>query len=898
MVFQDKKTQTDQFLVSSREFSGLKLKHVLKFLSSLLLPLALGVFTLIISLQQQQLAKQQREEDRNASKQQRIEDREATERLREQDRNLSQQQRIEDRIAAEQLREQDRNSSQQQRIEDRIAAEQLRQLERTLTNERYQKEVLDTYIKEIGKLLEKNHGSLISNEVAATLARAKTLNIFRKLDSQYNVHIIRFLYEAKQLTELHEHPSLDLSTAELHDMDFRDSAINKRILKRLSMTSIFLTNATFIGIEMEHVNFADTQFDTVNFSSAKLRHVNFSHARFDHANFSFTSLMNTTFSLSQLKNINFSSTRHEDVDFRFAALENIDFSSSQLKNDLSYTQNLFLGCALASADFSVTRASDTDFQQVYCVAARFNKTDLSSSCFRQSNVKRALFIDADLTDVSFLDANLYKANFSETTITDEQLRSALSIQNAVLRNGTLVHDTNLINNGQADCNIPLVNHWTLLTGNIITMKSDNNTSNCRFVLQALNTSASMFQRLNLSKRWNSTSWSYTQVVFSAQMSPNVSIELRGINVNDSVVARQALSFNKENVTMILRKDMRGLEIFIEFNVPVNQSTTSYWCDDIRLFIVYDAYGEFQQVVPDISLNAQWANNGVTVAGGNGSGNTINQISSPHGFFIDDDQTMVIADFRNHRIVQWKMNDTNGQVVAGGHGRGNLLHQLNQPTDVLIEKETDSLIICDMWNLRVLQWSRRHGTTHGEILVDNINCWGLAMDNQKCLYISDTENDEVRRYQMGDNNGTVVAGGHEKGDGLNQLDFPTYIFVDRQQSVYVSDYVNHRVMKWNKGAAEGITVAGGQGQGSALTQLSYPNGLFVDTLNSLYVADRENNRVMRWSQGAKQGSVMVGGNGRGEGVNQFHYLEGLSFDRYGNLYVVDHGNHRVQCFSIQ
>ncbi|CAF4718410.1 unnamed protein product [Rotaria socialis] len=245
-----------------------------------------------------------------------------------------------------------------------------------------------------------------------------------------------------------------------------------------------------------------------------------------------------------------------------------------------------------------------------------------------------------------------------------------------------------------------------------------------------------------------------------------------------------------------------------------------------------------------------------------------------------------------------MNDTNGQVVAGGHGRGNLLHQLNQPTDVLIEKETDSLIICDMWNLRVLQWSRRHGTTHGEILVDNINCWGLAMDNQKCLYISDTENDEVRRYQMGDNNGTVVAGGHEKGDGLNQLDFPTYIFVDRQHSVYVSDYVNHRVMKWNKGAAEGITVAGGQGQGSALTQLSYPNGLFVDTLNSLYVADRENNRVMRWSQGAKQGSVMVGGNGRGEGVNQFHYLEGLSFDRYGNLYVVDHGNHRVQCFSIQ
>ncbi|CAF3935373.1 unnamed protein product [Rotaria magnacalcarata] len=766
MVFQDKTTQTDQFLVLSREFSGLKLKHVLKFLSSLLLPLALGVFTLIISLQQQQLAKQQREEDRNASKQQRIEDREATERLREQDRN----------------------SSKQQRIEDRIAAEQLRQLERTLTDERYQKEVLDTYIKEIGKLLEKNHGSLISNEVAATLVRAKTLNIFRRLDSQYSVHIIRFLYEAKQLSEFHEHPSLDLSTAELHDMDFRGSAINKKILKRLSMTT--------------------------------------------------------------------------------------------------------------SISFSTTSASNTDFQQAYCVAASFNDVDLSSSRFLQSNLKRALFIETDLVNVSFLDANLYKANFSKTKITDRQLQSALSIQNAVLRNGTLARDTNLINNGQADCNIPLVNHWTLLTGNIITMKSDNTTSNCRFVLKALHASASMFQRLNLSTRWNSASWSYTQVVFSAQMSSNVSIELRGININDSVVARQALGSNKENLTMILRKDMHELEIFIEFSASVNQSTTNYWCDDIRLFIVYDAYGEFQQIVPDISLNAQWANNGVTVAGGNGSGDTINQISSPNGFFIDDDQTMVIADFRNHRIVQWKMNDTNRQVVAGGHGKGKLLHQLDQPTDVLIEKETDSLIICDMKNRRVLQWSRRHGTTHGEILVDNIDCWGLAMDNQKYLYISDTENDEVRRYQMGDKNGTAVAGGHEKGDGLNQLNFPTYIFADRQQSVYVSDNLNHRVMKWNKGAAEGVTVAGGQGQGSDLTQLWYPNGLFVDTLGTLYVADWKNNRVMRWSQGAKQGSVIAGGNGPGEGVNQFKYLEGLSFDRYGNLYVADYGNDRVQRFSIQ
>ncbi|CAF1183514.1 unnamed protein product, partial [Rotaria magnacalcarata] len=88
-------------------------------------------------------------------------------------------------------------------------------------------------------------------------------------------------------------------------------------------------------------------------------------------------------------------------------------------------------------------------------------------------------------------------------------------------------------------------------------------------------------------------------------------------------------------------------------------------------------------------------------------------------------------------MQWKNGDTtNGQVVAGGNGRGNGLNQLYWPIDVLIDKETDSLIICDNGNRRVVRWSRRSGTTQGEILIDNINCWGLAMDELRYLYVSD------------------------------------------------------------------------------------------------------------------------------------------------------------------
>ena len=298
-------------------------------------------------------------------------------------------------------------------------------------------------------------------------------------------------------------------------------------------------------------------------------------------------------------------------------------------------------------------------------------------------------------------------------------------------------------------------------------------------------------------------------------------------------------------------------------------------------------------------NPRWSQNGVTVAGGKRYGNATSQLRYPHGLDIDDDnQSIVIADWGNDRIVEWKMGASNGKMIAGGQGQGNRLDQSNYPTDVLIDKETNSLLIADRGNGRVLRWSRRQGTTQGEAIVDNIDCFGLAIDHQRCLYVSDTVADEVRRYTVGGKNGIVVAGGNGEGNQLNQLNYPTYLFIDEEQALYVSDNGNHRVMKWNKGAKEGIVVAGGRTEGNALTQLSYPRGLFVDTSGAIYVADSLNHRIMRWPKGAHQGTVIVGGNGEGNAANQLKYPMALSFDRRGNLYVADRVNHRVQRFDIQ
>jgi sugar lactone lactonase YvrE len=315
-----------------------------------------------------------------------------------------------------------------------------------------------------------------------------------------------------------------------------------------------------------------------------------------------------------------------------------------------------------------------------------------------------------------------------------------------------------------------------------------------------------------------------------------------------------------------------------------------------LFIKKLCFIIIQLSIPNINVNAKWIHNGISMAGGNGQGNELNQLSYPSGVYVDDDETIYVADRHNHRIVEWKNGATSGQVIAGRNGQENKNDQLNEPRGIIIDKENDCLIICDGGNKRIVRWPRRNGIS-GETIISKVNCRDLTMDNDGYIYVSDIGKHEVRRWKMGDTNGTLVAGGNGQGNCLNQLNGLRYIFVDQDHSIYISDYGNDRVMKWMKGTKEGIVVAGGQGEGNGLTQLSYPYGVIVDQLGTVYVVDCSSQRVMRWLKGGTQCSVVVDGNGPGGLANQFNGSMDLSFDRQNNLYIVDLNNYRVQKFDI-
>lgn len=211
--------------------------------------------------------------------------------------------------------------------------------------------------------------------------------------------------------------------------------------------------------------------------------------------------------------------------------------------------------------------------------------------------------------------------------------------------------------------------------------------------------------------------------------------------------------------------------------------------------------------------------------GLGRGPTKTRLSYPKGMWIRKDNRILVADYSNHRILE-RGTDKKKKKVAGTGVFGHRWNQLTFPTDVIFQESTNSFLICDYRNHRVSRWSPGQKICD-EILIDEIACHGIAIDSDDNIYVSNTENHEVRRYAPGDPRGVIVAGGHGRGSRLHQLNGPTFICIGPENALYISDPDNNRVVRWDSNANNGVVVTGGIRKGN------------------LYVVDGYNHRVQRF-----------------------------------------------------
>lgn len=141
-----------------------------------------------------------------------------------------------------------------------------------------------------------------------------------------------------------------------------------------------------------------------------------------------------------------------------------------------------------------------------------------------------------------------------------------------------------------------------------------------------------------------------------------------------------------------------------------------------------------------------------------AGKEMKQLQDPHGVFVDDQGTVLVADTGNDRVQRWQ-----GQVattVAGGQFAKASVKatSLSRPRDVFMKSGV--------------------------------------------VYVSDSGNDRVMAWPTNATEGFVVAGGNGRGHGLDQLVSPAGIWVDDSlqengvpvKELYVVDTYNHRIMK--------------------------------------------------------------------------------------------------------
>ena len=147
-------------------------------------------------------------------------------------------------------------------------------------------------------------------------------------------------------------------------------------------------------------------------------------------------------------------------------------------------------------------------------------------------------------------------------------------------------------------------------------------------------------------------------------------------------------------------------------------------------------------------------NGTIVAGGNGQGAHLNQLSSPTYIFVDQDYSVYVSDSSNQRLMKWMKGEKEGTIVAGGHGLGNSLAQLSGPN-------------------------------------------GVIVDQLGRIYVADTGNDRIIRWSKGSREGSIVIGENEEAEEQTiQLNGPQGLSFDEQGNLYVVDHKNHRVKKFD------------------------------------------------------------------------------------------------------
>ncbi|HEY1552243.1 MAG TPA: hypothetical protein VGG28_30660 [Kofleriaceae bacterium] len=334
----------------------------------------------------------------------------------------------------------------------------------------------------------------------------------------------------------------------------------------------------------------------------------------------------------------------------------------------------------------------------------------------------------------------------------------------------------------------------------------------------------------------------------------------------------------------------------------------------------------REIAATTATIATAAGNGTHIAGGGAA--TCTPLDFPQAERVDAAGNLYIADDGHIWLVDagGVITPLAGDGVIGysGDGGSATVAELGDPADLALDAQ-GNIYIADDTNSRIRRvdlngiittvvgtGTPSFGGDGGPAIDAEIfGPSGLAFDAQGNLFISDRDNNRIRRV---DTAGTIttIAGTGSAGFGGDggpatsaALFSPGALAFDASGNLYVVDVLNERIRKIDGTgvittiAGNGIVGFSGDGGPATSATLSAPSGLVVDSAQNIYISDQNNHRVRKI---ATTGIIMtVAGNGApskdGDGGPATSAgLElplGLAIDAHDNLYVADSNAQRVR-----
>ena len=281
---------------------------------------------------------------------------------------------------------------------------------------------------------------------------------------------------------------------------------------------------------------------------------------------------------------------------------------------------------------------------------------------------------------------------------------------------------------------------------------------------------------------------------------------------------------------------------------------------------------------------RWNTSGITVAGETGlNGSTSSRLNLPWDLTLDWSNTLYVSDRQNNRVQKFLRGSLNGSTVAGdADGQsGRNLSRLNDTFGIAVDWN-DNLYISDRYNYRIQLWL--NGATSGSTIAGTS---GSIIARSKSIISFSKIN---LQFFLG-----VAGNATDKFDHAYGIDRDS-----TTGTIYIADFRNDRIMQYTKNASSGTVVAGGNGNGLQTNQLNHPYAVYFDSFsNYLYIANGVANNTVRWKIGSTNWTLVAGSpNGTGGGSSTLLSTPtDITLDPMGNIYIADRRNHRIQWFEV-